>query len=78
MRLKWIREGVEDYEYVAILKRLGRGDWALTLSRKAAKDWKNWTKDVTVLEDVRRQLGDEIERLSSKSNGPAERTGGVS
>ena len=23
MRLKWIRDGVEDYEYIQILKRLG-------------------------------------------------------
>jgi hypothetical protein len=65
MRLKWIRKGVEDYEYVAILKRLGRGDWAMSHIRRAAVDWRNWTQDPTVLESVRRELGDEIERLSS-------------
>jgi hypothetical protein len=65
MRLKWIRKGVEDYEYVAILKRLGRGDWAMSHIRRAAADWRNWTQDSTVLESVRRELGNEIERLSS-------------
>jgi len=76
MRLKWIREGVEDYEYIAILKRLGRGDWALSLSQKVSQDWKKWTRDTTVLENVRRQLGDEIERLSSDPNSKAQHTRG--
>jgi hypothetical protein len=65
IRLKWIRKGVEDYEYVAILKRLGRGDWAMSHIHRAATNWKNWTQDPKVLESVRRELGDEIERLSS-------------
>jgi hypothetical protein len=65
MRLKWLRDGVEDYEYIEILKSLGRGDWALEVSRTAGKDWKNWTRDWKVLESVRQQLGQEIERLQS-------------
>jgi hypothetical protein len=65
MRLKWIREGVEDYEYIAILKRLGRGGWALDQARRVGADWRNWTRDPALLESVRRELGDEIERLSS-------------
>jgi glycosyl hydrolase family 123 len=64
MRLKWIREGVDDYEYVAILKRLGRGEWALEHIRSAAKDWSSWTQDATVVESVRKELADEIERLT--------------
>jgi Domain of unknown function (DUF4091) len=67
MRLKWIREGVEDYEYVALLKQLGRGDWALARVRGAASDWRSWSRDATAVESVRRELGDEIERLSSAS-----------
>jgi hypothetical protein len=65
MRLKWIRKGVEDYEYVAILKRLGRGGWAMSHINRAAADWRNWTQDPTLLESVRRELGDEIDKLSS-------------
>lgn len=72
MRLKWIREGVDDYEYIAILKRLGRGDWALNRARRVGADWRNWTRDPAVLESVRHELGDEIERLSTglASTGP--------
>jgi hypothetical protein len=68
MRLKWIRKGVEDYEYVAILKRMGRGEWANTLISRAAKDWHNWTNDTSVLDAVRRELGEEITRLSVSRN----------
>ncbi|MDM9381280.1 DUF4091 domain-containing protein [Chlorogloeopsis sp. ULAP01] len=67
MRLKWLREGVEDYEYIEILKKLARRDWALAVSRGVARDWKNWTRDPKVLESARHRLGEEIERLSSTS-----------
>ncbi len=66
MRLKWVREGVEDYEYIEILKRLGRKNWALTVSQSVGLDWKNWTRDPNILESARRRLGEEIERLSRK------------
>jgi hypothetical protein len=64
MRLKWIRFGVQDFEYVAILKRLGRGEWALKRAHRVGTDWKHWTQDVDVLEATRDQLGEEIERLA--------------
>ncbi len=64
MRLKWLRDGADDYEYIAILKGLGRGDWALQQARSVGADWTNWTRDTALLESVRQQLGDEIDRLS--------------
>jgi hypothetical protein len=66
MRLKWIREGVEDFEYIAILKRLGRGEWALERARRVGANWRNWTRDIQALESVRNELGAEIERLSAR------------
>ncbi|WP_138498129.1 DUF4091 domain-containing protein [Nostoc sp. PA-18-2419] len=66
MRLKWLREGVEDYEYLEILKSHERQDWALSLARRVGLDWKHWTRDINLLESVRRQLGEEIDRLSSQ------------
>ncbi len=71
IRLKWIRKSVEDYEYIEILKKLGRGDWALGIARSVAPDWANWTRDPNALERARRQLGDEISRLSSNRPAPA-------
>jgi hypothetical protein len=63
MRLKWLREGIEDYEYLQILKELGQADLALELSQTVATDWKNWIQDPRLLESVRRQLGETIEQL---------------
>jgi glycosyl hydrolase family 123 len=65
MRLKWIRKSVDDFEYVAILKGLGRGDWALNLIKSVAADWAHWSQNADAVESVRRQLGAEIDRLSS-------------
>ena len=73
MRLKWIRESVEDYEYIEILKRHGRGEWALEVARRVAPNWKDWTRDAGAIESARRQLGEEIERLLAQSSGPAQR-----
>lgn len=64
IRAKWLREGVEDYEYVEILKGLGRGYWAIETIRKIASDWKQWTRNPQDLETTRKLLGEEIERLS--------------
>ncbi|MCF2147307.1 DUF4091 domain-containing protein [Desmonostoc muscorum LEGE 12446] len=66
IRLKWLREGVEDYEYLEILKNRHRQHWAFPLARRVGLDWKHWTRDTNLLESVRRQLGEEIHRLSSQ------------
>jgi Domain of unknown function (DUF4091) len=65
IRLKWIRKSVEDYEYIEMLKHLGRGDWALQIARNVAPDWTNWTRDPNALESARKQFGDEISRITS-------------
>ncbi len=33
MRMKWLRDGVEDYDYVEILKELGEGDAAMQIAQ---------------------------------------------
>jgi len=70
MRLKWIRKSVEDFEYVEILKKLNRGDWALGLVKTVAADWTHWSQDPEAVESVRRQLGAEIDRISSGERKP--------
>jgi hypothetical protein len=62
IRLKWIREGVEDYEYVELLKKQGRGDWALSLVRQVATDFQNWSDDPATIEAVRRTMGKALSR----------------
>jgi hypothetical protein len=66
MRLKWIREGVEDYEYVEMLKRLGRPTFALEVAQGVAADWRTWTRDPVALEQARARLGWELHRLAAR------------
>lgn len=65
IRLKQIRQGIQDYEYVEILKKLGQGDWALKEVKRIAPDWKNWTRDTEAVEAVRRELGERIQQLTA-------------
>ncbi|MGI8989168.1 MAG: putative Ig domain-containing protein, partial [Bryobacteraceae bacterium] len=65
MRLKWTRDGVDDFEYVEILKKLGDSEWALWQARSVGPDWRNWTRDTTQVEAVRLALGNRIEWLVS-------------
>ncbi|MBV9266503.1 MAG: DUF4091 domain-containing protein, partial [Acidobacteriaceae bacterium] len=66
MRLKWIRDGVEDYEYMQLLQELGRGDWAHEVAGRVGTDWMHWNHDPDVLEAVRRNLGQELDRLKGQ------------
>jgi Domain of unknown function (DUF4091) len=70
MRLKWVRKSVEDFEYVEILKKLNRGDWAVGLVKTVAADWAHWSQDPEAVESVRRQLGAEIDRISAGQKTP--------
>ncbi len=65
MRLKWLRDGVEDYDYVQILKDLGKSDLAMQVSRSVGSDWTNWTRDSNAIEAARLKLGDTIDQLMS-------------
>ncbi|KPK35751.1 MAG: hypothetical protein AMK70_04740 [Nitrospira bacterium SG8_35_1] len=66
MRLKWIREGIEDWEYVHMLKALGHADFALNITRQVAPDWKNWTRSTDELYAARISLGDKIHQNSAQ------------
>jgi Domain of unknown function (DUF4091) len=63
LRVKALRDGVEDFEYVQMLTRLGKGKLALELSKTAGADWQNWTLDPQVLAATRIKLGHAIEKL---------------
>jgi hypothetical protein len=60
MRLKWLREGVEDYEYMALLKAQGQETLAMEAAQRIGGDWKTWSQDVELLAKVRRELGEAL------------------
>jgi hypothetical protein len=62
MRIKYIRDGVQDYEYVQLLKNCGQSSFALSVANSVALNWNwgNWTTDPNALESAREQLGNQI------------------
>jgi hypothetical protein len=65
MRLKWLRDGVEDYDYVQILKELGREDLAMQIARSVGPDWTNWTRDPSAIAAAREKLGEAIDQIKT-------------
>jgi hypothetical protein len=60
MRLKWLRDGADDYDCIELLKQKGDGAWALSIAKTVGPDWTNWTRDINALESARIQLGDRL------------------
>ena len=65
IRLKWLRDGVDDFDYIELLKKAGLGTWALQVVSTVASDWNTWTKDPQALESARIQLGEKLDQLST-------------
>ena len=65
MRLKWLRDGIEDYEYIQILKNLGKNDLAMQIARSVGPDWTNWTRDASAIDLARHHLGAAINQIVS-------------
>jgi Domain of unknown function (DUF4091) len=64
IRLKALRDGIQDYEYVQVLKNLGQGVFANSVIQPIATGWDNWTHDQNALEAARLQLGQKLSQLS--------------
>lgn len=71
MRLKWLRDGVEDYDYVALLQQAGKGAWALQQAATIAPDWTSWTRSPASLETVREALGNALDAMGMQG-GPGD------
>lgn len=68
MRLKWLREGVEDFEYIKMLKDRGKEQEALAVIRRISPDWRNWSKDPAEFEAARRELGELLSATPLQQN----------
>lgn len=64
LRLKYLRDGVDDYDYIDLLRRLGREKEAIKVVRRVAPDWRNWTRDPEALQAARQELGEMLDRLA--------------
>ncbi|MGA8439478.1 MAG: hypothetical protein WB762_23880 [Candidatus Sulfotelmatobacter sp.] len=71
MRLKYLRDGVQDYEYIQQLKSSACGQskfvqqTMLALSSTGSEDpnWHDWTMNEATVKSVRLQLGNELSSL---------------
>jgi hypothetical protein len=64
MRLKSVREGMEDYEYLQLLKNLGDPATADMIARSMATSLRVWKEDPNALLQARDTLAARIEALS--------------
>jgi len=62
IRLKCLRDGMEDYEYFVILEQLGGKKVVDEVVHKAVPTWGTWLQHPNSLLDLRRHLAQEILR----------------
>lgn len=62
LRLKWIRESVEDYMYIDLLLQAGETEFVDQQIKKIARNFGDWDNNPALLMQVRKALG---ERLAS-------------
>jgi hypothetical protein len=69
MRLKWLREACDDYDYLMLARDAGLEAQALELARTFARGFGDWDDEPNKMYEARRQIG---ELLSAKggSSGP--------
>ncbi len=65
IRLKAIRDGIQDYEYAQILKNVGQVPFVTSVIQPIATSWTNWSHDPSELDAARLQLGQKIHQVST-------------
>ena len=64
IRLKAIRDGIQDYEYAHKLNSLGQPSLLNSAVAPIATSWTSWTHDPNALENARQQLGQLLHQLA--------------
>ncbi|MEO0114274.1 MAG: glycoside hydrolase domain-containing protein [candidate division WOR-3 bacterium] len=67
LRLKQLREGIEDYEYLSLLFRMGEADFARSQICQLTTSFYNWQTDPEILFEVRKTIGERISAINSIS-----------
>jgi hypothetical protein len=64
IRLKAIRDGIQDFEYAQLLKNQGQASYVDFVLKPIAASWTKWTHDPGELENVRQKFGQQLHQLS--------------
>ena len=67
IRLRNIRDGLEDYEYFTILEKMGQSDFVKQMVDKISPEWWDFTTDGDSLLKVREELANKILELRKRS-----------
>lgn len=62
IRLKALRDGMEDYEYFALLEQRGEEQMVEDAVRTMVPTWGSWKQDPELLQEQRRRLGEALTR----------------
>ncbi|UCG59789.1 MAG: DUF4091 domain-containing protein [Phycisphaerales bacterium] len=76
LRLKALRDAIEDYEYLATLERLGKREQAERIVRPLAESWFQWEKNAAVYERARGHLAELIVTAAQPASTTSARSGG--
>jgi hypothetical protein len=71
LRLKWIRESVEDYMYIDLLLQAGEQDFVNAQIRRFARNLGDWDNDPALLMQVRQQMGERLQQVLARKRGKA-------
>jgi hypothetical protein len=64
IRLKAIRDGIQDFEYAQLLKNKGQASSVDFVLKPVATSWTKWTHDTSDLETVRQKFGQQLQQLA--------------
>ena len=70
MRLKLVRDGLGDFEYLRMLAALRGRDATLSAMSRVATSMYNWTADPTVLLETKVAIGEAIEKALDEGGAP--------
>lgn len=77
MRLKWLRETAEDYDYLTLARQFGLHDEAQRLTASFARGFGDWDNNPGMLMDARHQLGVMLETAHQRKQTAAVQKGGA-
>ena len=63
LRLKWLRDAIEDYQYIDLLEKAGEKPFVSQQIHRFARHWGDWDNAPVLLMQVRQALGEKLEAL---------------
>ena len=64
IRLKAIRDGIQDFEYAQLLKNQGQASYVDFVLKPVATSWTKWSHNPSDIENVRQKFGQQLQQLA--------------